>query len=379
MSMRFLDTPDQIGASAACLVLARRRMKYGEASGRDIELVRCYRALLERGGDGVWPDLERRVGQFESDDQAVCSTCRRCGRELLDIGLQTPRWVHPCVDGALTVGCRAATFEPRTLWDEDVPAWWKAAPVTAQSFYGGAVQRPEFVEIRRILGLAPPQESPGSTVLSGDVQEVAARLGVPWAGSIQRSWNAIIAALGDIPEASDLGGGGDGTGTITAQGFQKVLDALGELAERGHLDLGVESIPVAIPEDEAAGRTRVLRQVTQRQGQPAFRRALRVAYSDRCCVTGAGDVAVLEAAHIRQYDGAATNRVSNGLLLRSDIHTLFDLHLLSVATDLTVLVSSTLSDPIYRGLHGAFVEVPNAMADRPDPEALAFHRASFIP
>lgn len=83
------------------------------------------------------------------------------------------------------------------------------------------------------------------------------------------------------------------------------------------------------PDDEDRRKT-VERQIKERRGQQRFRQALRKRYHDRCVVTGCQLVHVLEAAHICAYRGEKDNDPSNGLLLRSDIHTLFDLDLLGI-------------------------------------------------
>jgi hypothetical protein len=77
-------------------------------------------------------------------------------------------------------------------------------------------------------------------------------------------------------------------------------------------------------------RAVVIGQIRQRRGQTRFRDALRLRYDNRCLVTGCEVLAVLEAAHIRTHPGEDDNRPENGLLLRSDIHTLFDLNLLGI-------------------------------------------------
>jgi hypothetical protein len=74
----------------------------------------------------------------------------------------------------------------------------------------------------------------------------------------------------------------------------------------------------------------VERQIRERRGQRQFRDALREWYGDRCLVTACEVLAVLEAAHINPYRGKNDNHPENGLLLRSDIHTLFDLDLLGI-------------------------------------------------
>ena len=67
-----------------------------------------------------------------------------------------------------------------------------------------------------------------------------------------------------------------------------------------------------------------------RRGQPAFRRNLLAAYEGRCCVSGWGPEAVLEAAHIEDHAKTGLNSLANGLLLRSDLHALFDEGLLRI-------------------------------------------------
>ena len=81
---------------------------------------------------------------------------------------------------------------------------------------------------------------------------------------------------------------------------------------------------------EGDRRQVVERQIRERRGQQQFRDALRERYGDRCLVTGCEVLAVLEAAHISPYRGVDDNHAANGLLLRADVHTLFDLDLLGI-------------------------------------------------
>ncbi len=104
-----------------------------------------------------------------------------------------------------------------------------------------------------------------------------------------------------------------------------------------------EEMSVSLPDEEAdhdaynpqGGDLRqvVERQIRERRGQQQFRDALRERYGGRCLVTACTVLAVLEAAHIHSYRGERDNRPDNGLLLRADIHTLFDLHLLGIEPD----------------------------------------------
>lgn len=77
-------------------------------------------------------------------------------------------------------------------------------------------------------------------------------------------------------------------------------------------------------------RVSILRSIKARRGQQRFRNALLKRYGHRCMVTGCSLVHVLEAAHIWPYRGEMDNHVDNGLILRADIHTLFDLDLLAI-------------------------------------------------
>ena len=121
-------------------------------------------------------------------------------------------------------------------------------------------------------------------------------------------------------------------------------------------------------------RILALQIVALRQGQPAFRRSLLTAYSGACAVTGTATERVLEAAHIAPYKGEHTNRSSNGLLLRADIHTLFDLHLVTITPDHVVHVSAEVGDAEYSQYDGqGLARLPTMLTDLPDGEQLAKH------
>jgi hypothetical protein len=117
-------------------------------------------------------------------------------------------------------------------------------------------------------------------------------------------------------------------------------------------------VPDALSDADA--RARVRRDIVARQGQSRFRDALMRAYGGRCAVTGCDSPYALEAAHIRPYRGEHTNVVSNGLLLRADIHTLFDLGLLAVnPATLTIALSDWLPGTHYRQFQGTPLTRPD--------------------
>jgi HNH endonuclease len=74
----------------------------------------------------------------------------------------------------------------------------------------------------------------------------------------------------------------------------------------------------------------VERLIRQRRGQQRFRDDLRERYGDRCMITGCEILAILEAAHINPCRCENDHHPQNGLLLRADVHTLFDLNLLGI-------------------------------------------------
>lgn len=122
------------------------------------------------------------------------------------------------------------------------------------------------------------------------------------------------------------------------------------------------------------GREQIVAFIKRRQGQPGFRRALLRAYGGRCAISGCAIEPLLEAAHIHPYRGPQTNRVQNGLLLRADLHTLFDLHLITISEAHTVTISAALAPTEYARFDGHALALPVRAVDRPSEPALAWHR-----
>jgi hypothetical protein len=133
-----------------------------------------------------------------------------------------------------------------------------------------------------------------------------------------------------------------------------------------------------IPSDLEDARRRIVGAIVVRQGQGEFRKGLLEAYQHSCAVTGCSTVEVLEAAHIVPYLGPITNNLTNGLLLRADIHTLFDLGLLSVnPDDYRVLTSKRLLGSPYEVLAGQQIRLPVDNAVWPSCQALKARLEEF--
>lgn len=130
------------------------------------------------------------------------------------------------------------------------------------------------------------------------------------------------------------------------------------------------------PTNLADSRERVVAGIIRRRGQPAFRQALIQAYSGRCAITQFDAIDALEAGHILPYRGIQTSVVSNGLLLRADVHTLFDLGQIAVDPNtMTVVLKNHLQETRYSTLNGISLYLPDNRALHPDMQALAMHRA----
>ncbi len=145
------------------------------------------------------------------------------------------------------------------------------------------------------------------------------------------------------------------------------------------------------PKSQEETRERISRSIAQRRGQPKFRKDLLEAYGYHCAITGCDAEEALEAAHIIPYCETEDNAIYNGLLLRADIHTLFDLSLITIApgdnypddienypddiesltVHVTVHVAPSLRYTFYGELHNNPIKhLPKNRADLPDKDAL---------
>lgn len=123
--------------------------------------------------------------------------------------------------------------------------------------------------------------------------------------------------------------------------------------------------------------------IRPRLGQGAFRVEVTDAYSRRCAITGEKTLPALEAGHIRPYSKSGPHEIRNGLLLRSDLHNLFDQGYLTVTLDYRVEISRRIREEYengrhYYALHGQRLAVlPDKEASRPAPEFLEWHHNTF--
>ena len=125
--------------------------------------------------------------------------------------------------------------------------------------------------------------------------------------------------------------------------------------------------------------------VRPRLGQGTFRVMITDAYERRCSVSGERTLPVLEAAHIKPFSLVGEHEISNGLLLRSDLHKLFDLGYVTVdPSDRRFNVSHRIKEDFQNGrdyyaLHGREVRTPQRGYPSPASEALDWHaRVRFL-
>jgi hypothetical protein len=151
--------------------------------------------------------------------------------------------------------------------------------------------------------------------------------------------------------------------------FQELLDLAGKITD---FHGGVE-----LPESTADLES-ILQEVKRRLGQSDFRAALVEAYGGKCAVTGCDAVFALEAAHIVPHSNIESNDPRNGLLLRADIHTLFDRHLLGINPDTKkIAIAPQLLETYYGKLNEKELTIPNDTKLHPKHESLKHRWTQF--
>jgi putative restriction endonuclease len=129
---------------------------------------------------------------------------------------------------------------------------------------------------------------------------------------------------------------------------------------------------------EPAARYGAVQLVAPRLGQGTFRVAVTDAYARACAVTNEHSLPALEAAHLCSYSAGGPRDVCNGLLLRADLHRLFDQGYMTLTAEHRLEVSSRLRNEFQNGrtyypLHGQQVRVPSRPADQPSADFIRWH------
>ena len=157
------------------------------------------------------------------------------------------------------------------------------------------------------------------------------------------------------------------TGHANNNGPEALIDDLVRSAESTGPEFDTSSL--------MDGREPAIATVVRRRGRPAFQKALIEAYGSKCAVTDSDAVEALEVAHTVSYWGPETNLVTNGLLLRSDLHTLFDLGKVAIdITSIILVLVPDLAESTYMELPGTRIKVPESVAEYPDKATIDYHR-----
>lgn len=232
------------------------------------------------------------------------------------------------------------------------------------------------------LGLPRVRKGVGSSVHGDFIDPLTLAVGLDPASyrNKYRRIEAVIDRLGGrydpslhTSEATPSGGGQ----TLTNRGLQLILDLLEAGATTGtdRVEDVEHEEPGLDPRGITDARRRGLRAIVARRGQARFRRELLSAYGGRCAITRRDAVPALEAAHIVAYRGPGANVLANGLLLRADVHTLFDLGHLGIDPDAghQVVIEAGLRHGSYADLAGDTADLPSDPHRRPDDGLLHWH------
>jgi HNH endonuclease len=123
--------------------------------------------------------------------------------------------------------------------------------------------------------------------------------------------------------------------------------------------------------------------VRPRLGQGAFRVSVTEAYHRACAVTHEHSLPALEAAHIQPFARRGPHEVRNGLLLRADLHRLFEQGYLTVTPNYTLDVSDRLRHDYHNGrsyypLRGTQISIPATKNERPTRDLLEWHNQNVF-
>lgn len=160
---------------------------------------------------------------------------------------------------------------------------------------------------------------------------------------------------------------------------EALYDAVIDRLKRYHFPSSEKGEPVSIISEPEGPRYGNPVLTHPRLGQGAFRVEVLEAYSRRCALTGEKTLPVLQASHIKPYAESGPHDVSNGLLMRSDLHLLFDRGLLTVTPENHIEVSSQIKTQWengreYYALHGKRLQIlPTAAEARPRREFVEWH------
>ncbi len=136
-----------------------------------------------------------------------------------------------------------------------------------------------------------------------------------------------------------------------------------------HNNAGFEPLNKSREENKAS--------VNQRRGQGKFKGDILKAYNNKCCVSGETCQELLDAAHLQEYLNEDSNHIQNGILLRVDLHRLYDNGLLYIDNNYKIRISPKITSRIYRKYHNKPILLPEDENDHPSIAALELKLKNF--
>jgi putative restriction endonuclease len=247
-------------------------------------------------------------------------------------------------------GARVRRGDDLFLWKSE-EGWLAHCRATSDAWAPRAVTEvpwPEPERYRYLFGVDVLSEPPAPVAMRGA------------AGAALAGLQSTI-RLGQFPALDDVS-----TAAVAA-----LFGPPASTLERALTDLlraaGIE-VPPSVDERDYTQRL-----IAVRRGQHAFRQGLLRAFDGTCCISGSRVEATLEAAHIRPYRGTGSHVAGNGLLLRADLHTLFDLRLVTVQPHGTVRVAPDLRGSEYEEFDERQIRRAADAAHAPKRDALTEH------
>lgn len=246
-------------------------------------------------------------------------------------------------------------------------ATWHLLPLAlAWDLFGeknGVPTYPEFID--RIRGFRSsnaevlgPRALPLGCIVLRDLHFLPRNEWIAWTDTEEWSKNIVVGKRYDLSKGPGV----------------QLMELLSGRQQYVAPEFSTSFVPLVVDE-----RRRTEAISVEREGQGSFRLRVLDAYSKRCAVTGERTVPVLHAAHIQPYLGPASNNLRNGIVLRSDLHELYDRGYIAVTPEYKIEVSNRIREEFengrdYYALHGRGLKVlPVAEEKRPSLEVLQWH------
>ncbi len=169
------------------------------------------------------------------------------------------------------------------------------------------------------------------------------------------------------------------TPIVQGKGYDLTVEPGLSILKQLHVNSLIASIteqPSGVREDKSRYGSPVT--TFPRLGQGSFRVLVTDIYERRCAVTNEKTLPALDAAHIRPYSESGQHVVSNGVLLRRDLHALFDKGFVTITPSMKFEVSHRIKEEYENGrdyyrLQGCPLWLPANPANRPSPVYVKWH------